>query len=68
MPLYEFRCLACKTLFERLEDSPPYGSRKCPVCGGEAKRTYSPPTPVYRGDGFSKRVENKSTDVDEKPT
>ena len=54
MPLFEFRCGACKTVFEVLENSPPHGMRRCPHCNGPAVRNYCAPVVKYNGEGFSK--------------
>lgn len=49
MPVYEFQCLKCKEIFERikpmlkcLEDD------VCPECGSKAKKIFSVPT-RYKG-------------------
>jgi putative FmdB family regulatory protein len=39
MPLYEYRCEACRRLFEAYKRSSEEGGReKCPSCGGRATR------------------------------
>lgn len=43
MPRYDFRCTACKTVFERTLPMSEAGSmQECPACGAAAKRKYHP--------------------------
>lgn len=51
MPIYEYRCISCDNLFDRLQnhddDSP-----DCPVCGCEVMRIFSPIALRFKGSGF----------------
>ena len=52
MPIYEYRCSQCQSLFERIE-----GQRKsarwCPTCGRRtAHRIPSVANAVFKGGGF----------------
>ena len=51
MPIYEFRCTRCDNLFDwlqNLNDDDP----KCPVCGSEVMRIFSPAGLKFKGSGF----------------
>ena len=39
MPLYDFECFECHSMFERLQPAPA-PEPSCPVCGGGTRRTY----------------------------
>jgi putative FmdB family regulatory protein len=52
MPLYEYRCAKCDCVFEEFAGFSANGSRKCPECGGVAKRLISAPQVVFHGSGF----------------
>lgn len=52
MPLYEYRCTKCDCVFEEFAAFSANGSRKCPKCGGTAKRIISAPQVVFHGSGF----------------
>jgi len=52
MPLYEYRCLECLSLFEvlqRLADEP---LKKCPKCGGELQKLISRSAIQFKGSGW----------------
>lgn len=53
MPIYEYRCTACKNLFEEWTksfDSPEH--EPCPKCGGDATRVISRTSFVLEGSGW----------------
>lgn len=53
MPIYEYRCTACKNLFEEWAksfDSPEH--EPCPKCGGDATRVISRTSFVLEGSGW----------------
>ncbi len=53
MPLYEYRCDACGTRFERIQkySDPPIG--ECPKCGGTAvTKLLSSPAIQFKGSGW----------------
>lgn len=43
MAVYEYSCARCGRFEERLAMGSAPGTRRCPACGGDAKRVYSPP-------------------------
>ncbi|MCD6217902.1 zinc ribbon domain-containing protein [bacterium] len=51
MPIYEFKCTKCKTIFE---DRVPVGqhTHKCPICGGKAKKQISSVGIIFKGSGW----------------
>ena len=52
MPLYEYRCRQCASVFEFLQkvNDPPL--KECPKCGGPLKKLLSPPALQFKGSGF----------------
>ena len=51
MPIYEYRCISCDNLFDRLQnhdDDEP----ACPVCESEVMRILSPMSLKFKGSGF----------------
>ena len=52
MPLYEYRCRACGTRFERIRkfSDPPLS--ECPSCGGEVEKLLSAPAIQFKGAGW----------------
>lgn len=50
MPIYEYVCLKCNRVHEKLEHAP--NTKKCPYCGHIVKRIYSPVGLVFKGHGF----------------
>lgn len=57
---YEYRCTQCKWVFtieRKVEDK---SKQACPQClSMDTKRIISNVTVVYRGEGFTKKVEKK---------
>jgi putative FmdB family regulatory protein len=55
MPRFDFRCLACSSVFE---ESIPFGSKafpKCPSCGKKTEKLLgAPPSIQFKGSGFYK--------------
>lgn len=52
MPIYEYRCKKCDSTFEimqRFQDPP---LRKCPECGGKARRLVSNTSFILKGSGW----------------
>ncbi len=52
MPLYEYRCTKCATVFERIQkfsDPPEAG---CPECNGSSERLLSAPAIQFKGSGW----------------
>lgn len=52
MPLYEYRCDACETTFERIQkfSDPPVA--ECPTCGGPVHKLVSSPAIQFKGTGW----------------
>lgn len=65
MPIYEYQCTNCNTLFERLEfrimDIP---TSQCPKCAGVGTRIMSAPAIVYQV--FNERATHKLPDWKQK--
>ncbi len=52
MPLYEYKCQKCASVFEviqKISDSP---LTECPSCGGRLKKVLSAPAIQFKGSGF----------------
>ena len=52
MPLYEYRCLQCASVFEFLQKVSDPPLKECPKCGGTLKKVLSPPALQFKGSGF----------------
>jgi putative FmdB family regulatory protein len=52
VPLYEYLCAKCGHLFERIDKFTARQTRKCPKCGGKAKRQASAPAIQFKGAGW----------------
>jgi len=55
VPLYEYRCRACGSEVEELQELQPMGSGSpgpCPTCGGELRRVYGRVSVRFSGWGF----------------
>lgn len=52
MPAYDFRCLHCDHVFELTRPLGDASEVRCPVCGGETKRVFTPVGVVFKGSGF----------------
>lgn len=74
MPLYEYRCRQCASVFEFLQkvNDPPV--KECPKCGGPLKKVLSPPALQFKGSGFyitdysRKKEPEKEAQRETKPT
>ena len=52
MPLYEYKCLKCGRLTEKIESvSGPY-LKKCPHCGGKVEAVITAPSIQFKGSGW----------------
>ena len=52
MPLYEYKCQKCTSVFEviqKISDSP---LTECPECGGRLKKVLTAPAIQFKGSGF----------------
>lgn len=52
MPLYEYKCLKCGRLMERIEKVSGPHLRKCPHCGGKVEVLLSAPAIQFKGSGW----------------
>ncbi len=52
MPLYEYQCLKCKHVFEKIGKVTAARQRECPKCKGIAKRLQSAPAIHFKGAGW----------------
>lgn len=52
MPLYEYRCRQCSSVFEFLQKVSDPPLTECPKCGGPLKKLLSPPALQFKGSGF----------------
>ncbi len=52
MPLYEYKCLNCGRLMERIEKVSGPHLRKCPHCGGKVEALLSAPAIQFKGSGW----------------
>jgi putative FmdB family regulatory protein len=52
VPLYEYKCLKCGRLTEKIEGvSGPY-LKKCPKCGGKVESVITAPSIQFKGSGW----------------
>lgn len=52
MPLYEYKCLKCKRLTEKIEFVNGPHLKKCPHCGGKVESMISAPAIQFKGSGW----------------
>jgi putative FmdB family regulatory protein len=52
VPLYEYECLKCRRRFEKIESVSAAVIKKCPECGGRAKRLPAAPAIQFKGSGW----------------
>ena len=52
MPLYEYKCLSCGRLMERIEKVNGPHLKKCPHCGGKVERLVAAPSIQFKGAGW----------------
>jgi putative FmdB family regulatory protein len=52
VPLYEYQCQKCHHRFERIESAKASEVKKCPKCGGKAKRQLTAPAIQFKGSGW----------------
>ncbi len=52
MPIYEYRCEACKRIFEVFQKINEEPVTKCQFCGGNGRKVISPVGFILKGSGF----------------
>lgn len=52
MPLYEYKCLKCGRLTEKIENVAGPHLRKCPHCGGKVESVITAPAIQFKGAGW----------------
>jgi putative FmdB family regulatory protein len=52
LPLYEYKCLKCGRLTEKIESVAGPHLKKCPHCGGKVESLLSPPAIQFKGSGW----------------
>jgi len=59
MPTYEYRCNSCGEHLEVVQSFSDKPLTKCPNCGGQLRKVFSPVGIVFKGSGFYK-TDNRS--------
>lgn len=52
MPLYEYKCLKCGSVFEILQKATEPPLKACPKCKGKVKKVLSAPAIQFKGSGW----------------
>jgi putative FmdB family regulatory protein len=52
LPLYEYKCLKCGRLTEKIESVSGPHLRKCPHCGGKVEVVITAPSIQFKGGGW----------------
>jgi putative FmdB family regulatory protein len=52
MPLYEYKCTKCGSVFEFFQKVNDPSPKKCSKCQGPLKKVLSPPALQFRGSGW----------------
>ena len=52
MPLYEYKCLKCGRLTEKIESVSGPHLKKCPHCGGKVEAVITAPAIQFKGAGW----------------
>jgi len=52
LPLYEYRCVKCGALMEKIQKFADPPLTKCEKCGGKLERLLSPPAIQFKGSGW----------------
>lgn len=63
MPVYDYKCERCEACFEVKQSYSDNPRAVCHLCGGEARRMFSPVPIVFKGSGFyvtDHRAENST--------
>ena len=52
MPLYEYKCQKCVSVFEIIQKISDPPLTECPECGGRLKKVLTAPAIQFKGSGF----------------
>ena len=52
MPLYEYKCSKCASLFEVIQKVGALALKKCLKCGAPVNKIISPPALQFKGNGW----------------
>jgi putative FmdB family regulatory protein len=52
MPLYEYKCQKCASVFEIIQKISDMPLIECPECGGRLKKVLTAPAIQFKGSGF----------------
>ena len=52
MPIYEYKCSKCASVFEVIQKVDEPALKKCLKCGGELHKIISPPALQFKGNGW----------------
>jgi len=52
LPLYEYKCLKCGRLTEKIESVSGPHLKKCPHCGGKVEAVITAPAIQFKGSGW----------------
>ena len=72
MPLYEYKCLKCGRLTEKIENVAGPHLKKCPHCGGKVEVLISASSIQFKGSGwyvtdYAAKKSGSDTHKDDKP-
>jgi len=72
VPLYEYKCLECGRLMERIEKVAGPHLRRCSHCGGQVERLLGAPAIQFKGAGwyvtdYAKKSSGGDSEKPEKP-
>ncbi len=61
MPTYEYVCKKCTNQFELVQSIKDNPIEKCPSCGGQVRKVFSPIGIAFKGSGFYKNDSRTSS-------
>jgi putative FmdB family regulatory protein len=73
VPLYEYKCVKCGRLTEKIENVSGPHLKKCPHCGGKVEKVVSAPAIQFKGSGwyvtdYASKKPSADAAKDEKPS
>ncbi|MGZ6270390.1 MAG: FmdB family zinc ribbon protein [Candidatus Limnocylindrales bacterium] len=60
MPTYDYVCTVCGHRLEVIHGLHGHGPSACPVCGGEMRKAFAPPTFHFKGSGWARKDRSAS--------